>query len=147
MRLLELLTGNPPTREAAVALFSDPHQVFDFMIEWRWPDGRIICPNCGSDRVGWIGSRQLFQCKALHPKRQFSVKVGTVFESSSISIEKWLLVAWLLANHTERISTYDIARIIGVCQKTAWFMKSRIGEEFFPDGLPNAELDSSGEIN
>src|SRR5260370_8417810 len=73
-----------------------------------------------------MASRRVWQCKAQHPKRQFSVKVGTIFEDSPIGLDKWLAVIWLLANDKNGISSYEVSRAVGVTQKTAWFMLHRI---------------------
>jgi transposase-like protein len=73
-----------------------------------------------------MASRRLWQCKAKHPKRQFSVKVGTIFEDSAAPLDKWLAVIWLVANAKNGISSYEVHRAVGVTQKTAWFMLSRI---------------------
>jgi len=73
-----------------------------------------------------MASRRLWQCKAHHPKRQFSVKVGTIFEDSPIGLDKWFAVIWMLANDKNGISSYEVGRAVGVTQKTAWFMLDRI---------------------
>lgn len=96
------------------------------MVSLRWPDGTLKCPTCGSENVTFIASRQLWQCKAQHAKRQFSVKVGTIFEDSPIGLDKWFAVIWLLANDKNGISSYEVGRAVGVTQKTAWFMLDRI---------------------
>ena len=96
------------------------------MVSLRWPDGVVKCPTCGSDKVTFMALRRIWQCKATHPKRQFSVKVGTIFEDSPVGLEKWLAVIWMLANDRNGISSYEVARAVGVTQKTAWFMLDRI---------------------
>ncbi len=96
------------------------------MISLRWPDGVVKCPTCGSDKVTFMASRRIWQCKTRHPKRQFSVKVGTIFEDSPIGLDKWLAVIWMLANDRNGISSYEVGRAVGVTQKTAWFMLDRI---------------------
>jgi transposase-like protein len=73
-----------------------------------------------------MAPRRLWQCKGKHPKRQFSVKVGTIFEDSPVPLDKWLAVIWLVANAKNGISSYEVHRAVGVTQKTAWFMLSRI---------------------
>ena len=61
-----------------------------------------------------------------HPKRQFSIKVGTIFEDSPIGLDKWLPALWMIANDKNGISSYELHRALGVTQKTAWFMLHRI---------------------
>jgi len=97
-----------------------------YLVERRWPDGVVICPTCGSNNVGFVASRRVWQCKTRHPKSQFSIKVGTIFEDSPISLDKWLCAMWMLANCKNGISSYEIHRGLGVTQKTAWFMLQRI---------------------
>ncbi len=75
-------------------------------------DGKVTCPTCGSEAVTWLPTRFLFQCKGKHPKRQFSVKVGTVFEDSPIPLGDWLVVAWMLTGCRNGISSYEVARTI-----------------------------------
>ena len=76
----------------------------------------------------FLTSRNLFQCRIKHPKRQFSIKVGTIFEDSPIGLDKWLPALWMLANCENGISSYEVARGLGVTQKTAWFMLHRVLE-------------------
>jgi transposase-like protein len=73
-----------------------------------------------------MASRRIWQCRTQHPKRQFSVKVGTIFEDSPLPLDKWLAVIWLVANAKNGISSYEVERAVGVTQKSAWFMLSRI---------------------
>ncbi|MHB8589889.1 MAG: IS1595 family transposase [Candidatus Dormibacteraceae bacterium] len=116
----------PQTLIEAIRHFSDPGVCLDYMVKLRWPDGRVICPTCGNDEVGFIATRRVWECKNKHPRRQFSIKVGTVFEDSPIGLDKWLAAIWLIANAKNGISSYEIARSLGVTQKTAWFMLQRI---------------------
>lgn len=115
----------PKTLQDAIRSFSDPDICLSFMVGIRWPNG-ITCPRCGSAEVRFIGTRRLWECKTTHPKRQFSVKVGTIFEDSPISLEKWLAAIWMLANAKNGVSSYEVHRSLGVTQKTAWFMLHRI---------------------
>jgi transposase-like protein len=92
----------------------------------RWPDGIVLCPTCGSADVRFMASRHIWECKTKHPKRQFSIKVGTVMEDSPIGLDKWLCAFWMLANCKNGISSYEIHRALGITQKSAWFMLHRI---------------------
>ena len=95
------------------------------MVPLRWPDG-ITCPTCGSKRVHWLARVRRWQCSTKHQRRQFSLKTGTVFEDSPLGLDKWLPVLWLIVNCKNGISSYEIGKAVGVCQKTAWFMGHRI---------------------
>lgn len=116
----------PTTLLEAIRYFSDPEVCHDFMVKMRWPDGIVVCPTCGRDDVRYIATRRLYECKDKHPKRQFSVKVGTVFEDSPIGLDKWLAAVWMIANAKNGVSSYELSRAIGVTQKSAWFMLQRI---------------------
>ena len=117
--------SEPTTLIEAIEYFSDPDVCLDFMVKLRWPDG-VSCPTCGSVDVRFIPTRRLWECKEKHGKRQFSVKVGTIFEDSPIALNKWLATIWMIANAKNGISSYEVHRSIGVTQKTAWFMLHRI---------------------
>ena len=116
---------NPQTLQEAVQVFSDPTSCISYLVSKRWPNG-VTCPTCGSDRVGYLANQQRWQCSIRHPKRQFSVKVGTIFEDSPLGLDKWLPVVWLLTNAKNGISSWEIHRAMGVTQKTAWFMLHRV---------------------
>lgn len=115
----------PETLLEAIRYFADPDVCLDFMVSLRWPSG-VKCPTCDSEAVTFMASRRVWQCKGKHPKRQFSVKVGTIFEDSPITLDKWLATIWLLANAKNGVSSAEVSRSIGVTQKTAWFMLDRI---------------------
>jgi transposase-like protein len=113
------------TLQDAVVYFADPDNALDYMANKRWPDG-VACPTCGRKDVVFLKNQRKWQCKSVHAKRQFSAKVGTVFEDSPIPLEKWLPVMWMLSNCRNGVSSCEIARTIGVTQKSAWFMLHRI---------------------
>ena len=117
--------NEPTTLMEAMRLFADPEVAREFMVELRWPNG-VACPTCGSVEVSWLVNVSRWQCKSKHPKRQFSVKVGTVMEDSPIGLDKWLATIWMIANDKNGISSYEVARSVGVTQTSAWFMLQRI---------------------
>jgi transposase-like protein len=116
----------PQTLVQAVKYFGNPDNALKFMVSIRWPDGVVKCPTCGSDKVSFLSTRRTWKCKASHPKQQFSVKVGTIMEDSPIGLDNWLCAFWLIANCKNGISSYELAKDLGVTQKTAWFMNHRI---------------------
>src|SRR6266404_3991826 len=118
-------TQEPKTLQEEVVYFSNPDNCIAYLVARLWPNG-IVCPTCGSGNVGYIASRRMFQCKTRHPKSQFSIKVGTIFEDSPISLDKWLCAMWLLANCKNGVSSYEIHRDLGITQKSAWFVLQRI---------------------
>lgn len=115
----------PQTLIEAVRQLADPDVCLELVAGMRWPNG-VICPTCGSKEVRFISTRRLWECKTKHPKRQFSIKVGTIFEDSPIALDKWLIAMWLIANAKNGISSYELAKDLGVTQTTAWFMLQRI---------------------
>lgn len=96
------------------------------MVSVRWPDGKVRCPHCGSEKVGYLEKARVYRCYGDHPKQKFSLKVGTIFEDSPIPLEKWLPAVWLLVSCKNGISSYEIHRALGITQKSAWFMLHRI---------------------
>src|SRR5688572_30426920 len=116
----------PKTLQQAVIYFSDPENAHAEMVKFRWPDGVVKCPTCDSKNVYFTKSRRIWECKEKHAKRQFSVKIGSIMEDSALGIDKWLIAVWLIDNAKNGISSYELAKSIGVTQKTAWFMLHRI---------------------
>jgi transposase-like protein len=110
----------------AIRYFADPDVCLDYLVGLRWPDGKVACPTCGSQEVHFIATRRLWRCKVKHPRQQFSIKVGTIFEDSPIGFDKWLPAIWLLTSAKNGISSYELHRSLGVSQKSAWFMLHRI---------------------
>jgi transposase-like protein len=114
------------TLQQAILHFSNPDNCVAYMVQQRWPDGVVICPTCGRNDVSWLANQRKWQCKSKHVKRQFSAKVGTIFEDSPLGLDKWILATWMITNCKNGVSSYEIARNIGVTQKSAWFMLHRI---------------------
>jgi len=115
----------PKTLLQAVQKFSDPQVAHDFFVALRFPNG-VACPRpgCGSADLNYLAKHFRWYCREC--KRQFSAKVGTALEDSPISLTKWLPAFWLISSNRNGISSYEIARGLGVTQKTAWFMLHRI---------------------
>lgn len=116
----------PETLIEAIRYFSDPDVCLSFMVQLRWPDGDVRCPTCGSNGTSFISTRRVWTCRENHERKQFSIKVGTIFEDSPIGLDKWLAAMWMIANCKNGVSSYEIARALGVTQKTSWFMLHRI---------------------
>jgi len=116
----------PKTLQQATIYFDDPDNCVNYLMARRWPDGVVLCPTCGSDKVSYVASRRVWQCKTRHAKAQFSIKVGTIFEDSPIGLDKWLMAMWMLANCKNGVSSWEIHRALGITQKSAWFMLHRI---------------------
>lgn len=115
----------PKTLQEAIIHFSSLDNCAEYMVALRWPDGKVLCPRCGSDDVKYLPNAKIYKCYQKHEQCKFSLKVGTIFEDSPISLSKWLPVMWMLSNCKNGVSSYEIHRAIGVTQKTAWFMLQR----------------------
>jgi transposase-like protein len=115
----------PNTLQEAIKFFANPENALHYMVGLRWPNG-VECPTCGRKDARFLANQGKWQCKSVHAKRQFSAKVGTIFEDSPISLDKWLTAVWMLANCKNGVSSYEIGRAIEVTQKSAWFMMHRI---------------------
>lgn len=89
----------------------------------RWRNGGF-CPYCGSTKVYHFSDNRTHKCGDC--RQRFSIKVGSIFEDSKIPLRKWLIAIWLLTSHKKGIASTQLARDIGVTQKTAWFMAHRI---------------------
>jgi transposase-like protein len=120
---LTVETEVPATLQQTILHFSDPDTCHEFMVKMRWPDG-VSCPCCGSGNVGFVATRRIWNCKGC--KKQFSTKVGTIFEDSPLPLSTWLPAVWLLVNAKNGISSCELAKDLKVTQKSAWFMLHRI---------------------
>lgn len=113
----------PKTLQEAIIYFSDSGICLEFMANLRWENGEAICPACGCCEASFLTTRLIWKCKGC--KKQFSVKVGTIFEDSPIGLDKWLVAIWLIANAKNGISSWELHRALGFTQKTAWFVLHR----------------------
>lgn len=118
-------TDLPRTLAEAIVYFADPDHCREYLVARRWPKG-VTCPVCGSKTVYFDKSRNGWECKTRHEKRKFTLKTGTVFEDSALGLDKWLPAVWMIANMKNGVSSHELARSLGVTQKTAWFMLHRI---------------------
>jgi len=115
----------PRTLMEAVRYFADADRTLATMVELRWPEG-VHCPTCGRTDVRFIATRRIWECKERHSRKQFSAKVGTIFEDSPLPLDKWFVAIWSIANCKNGISSYELGRAIGITQKSAWHMLHRI---------------------
>src|SRR5438270_257838 len=109
--------------------FHDEPLAFEHLEKVLWPQGPV-CPHCGSIsgkhydlRKTRVGLRKCSDCR-----KQFTVKVGTVFESAHVPLNKMLQAVYLLCSSKKGISSHQLHRILGVTYKTAWFISHRIRE-------------------
>jgi transposase-like protein len=113
--VIEFLTKRFPNEKAAEAFF----------VERRW--GRhILCPYCKADKIYNVAGTQPYKCATC--QRKFTAKTGTIMEGSHVEIRTWLLAMYLMGTSRKGISSIQLAKDLGVTQKTAWFMAQRIRE-------------------
>lgn len=140
--------SQPKTLQEAVVYFSDPERAFVYAVNLRWPGKKIVCPRCSGTEHSFLSTRLMWFCKGC--KRQFSVKVGTIFEDSPLGLDKWMLAFWMVVNCKNGVSSAEMARTLNITQKSAWFMLHRVREVLanrgFGDatklGGPNSEVES-----
>ena len=113
----------PKTLLEAICYFSDLDVATDFVAKMKWEDGPV-CDRCGTVESYHLAKRRVWKCKGCG--RQYSVKVGTIFEDSPLGLDKWLPAVWLIANSKNGVSSHELGRALGITQKSSWFMLHRI---------------------
>src|SRR5215212_108432 len=139
----------PKTLQEAIVYFSNPDNCREYLIASRWPNG-VTCTSCGSANVTYQPKHNRWQCASHHKgmadqRRQFTLKTGTIFETSPLGLDKWLAAMWMVVNCKNGVSSYEIHRAIGVTQKTAWFMDHRI--RLALGMAPSAKLSGQIEVD
>src|ERR1700726_1647092 len=133
------------TLQDAVIYFSDPIRCREYLVEQRWLNG-VECPRCGSQDVLFLENYNRWHCRAKHEAPQFTLKTGTIMEDSPIGLDKWLMAMWQVVNSKNGISSCEVARAIGVTQKTAWFLDHRI-RAAMQDEMHGGKLGGEVEID
>jgi transposase-like protein len=128
--------------------FHNEATAYEFVEKLLWPEGPI-CPHCGGvERISKmqgkstrIGTYKCYQCR-----KPFTVKVGTIFESSHVPLRHWLQAMFLLASSKKGISANQLARTLGCTLKTGWFIGHRIREAMRDLNIDTAPMGSGGGI-
>jgi hypothetical protein len=136
----------PTTLQEAIVYFQDADNCLNYLSIRRWPNGVVVCPTCGSEKVRFQPAMRLWQCSTRHPRFQFSIKVGTIMEDSPIGLDKWLPAMWMIGNDRNGISSWELHRALGVTQKTAWFMLHRIRTSM-QDSVTGGKLNGEIEVD
>lgn len=105
------------------------------LVEQRW-NGKPVCPYCGCDRSYVIEGGKRFKCASKDCYKKYSVTVGTVFEASNIPLTTWFQAMYFISSHKKGISSVQLAKNLGVTQKTGWFMLHRIRESLKEKNSP-----------
>lgn len=133
---------NPKTLQEAIRFFSDELVCIEAVAKMRWMDGIVRCPFCEAQGAYWLKTQKRWKCREC--RGQFSVKVKTVFEDSPISLQKWLPALWMLSNCKNGVSSHELARSLGVTQKTAWFMLHRLRLAFAGGSYQSGKMGGNG---
>lgn len=136
----------PKTLIEAIRYFSDPDVAFEAAKEFRFPNG-VHCPTCGRTDVRFIATRRMWECKDKHPRKQFSVKVGTIMEDSALGLDIWFAAIWTIANDKNGISSYEFARMTGITQKSAWHVLHRVRLAMKVAGIGDDPMDGEVEVD
>lgn len=138
------LNSQPKTLTEAIRYYSDTQTCIDAVAALRWVDGKPACPKCntaeGERKHYWLDTQKRWKCYSC--RKQFSVKVGSIFEDSPLSLDVWLVALWMLCNCRNGVSSYEIARATGIAQKSAWFVLQRL--RFVMKETRSAMLGTSG---
>jgi transposase-like protein len=113
----------PKTLQQAIRYYSDEQICIDTVARLRWPNGPE-CPACEHKEHYYLAKQKRWKCKECY--KQFTVKLGTIFEDSPIKLDKWLTALWMLVNCKNGVSSYEVAKAVGITQKSAWFVLHRL---------------------
>ena len=120
--------SQPKSLVEAIRYFSDKQTCIDAVAAMRWEDGKPVCPKCGAvegeRKHYWLDTQKRWKCYSC--RKQFSVKVGSIFEDSALDLHIWLTALWMLCNCKNGVSSYEIARATDIAQKSAWFVLQRL---------------------
>ena len=137
------MATDPKTLQEATITFADADNCREYVVPRRWADGVVVCPTCGGTKVTFQPKHNRWQCSNRHPRRQFTLKTGTVMEDSPLGMDKWMMAMWLVASNRNGISSWELHRALGITQKSAWFLLHRI-RLAMQDELTGGSL--SGEV-
>jgi transposase-like protein len=139
-----MLNEQPKSLIEAIKLYSDELYCIKLLAQLRWNDGTPVCSKCGAEENGrkhmWLAKQKRWKCYSC--RKQFSVKQGTIFEDSPISLSKWFTALWLLTSCKNGVSSYEVARDLEITQKSAWFVLQRL--RFILKDITPIKMGSSG---
>lgn len=121
----------------------DEQAAIDHFTAIRWKNG-AFCPHCGSTKVYHFSDKRTHKCGDC--RKRFSIKVGTIFEDTKIPMRKWMMAIWMITSHKKGIASTQLAKDIGVTQKTSWFMLHRLRHAVLTQSF-NRPLDGEVEAD
>src|SRR5258708_26564925 len=136
--------ATPKTLQAAIRYYSDEQTCIDTVASLRWADGKATCPACGKQDHYYLKTQKRWKCKECY--KQFSVKLGTIFEDSPITLDKWLIALWMLVNCRNGVSSYEVARDLDITQKSAWFVMHRLRTALRDGSVTKLGRGDGGEV-
>jgi transposase-like protein len=113
------------TLEELTAAFPDEQTCVRHFRAIRWANGPF-CPYCGGTKIYHFSDDKTHKCGDC--RQRFSINVGTIFEDTKLPLRKWFIAIWLVTSHKKGVASTQLARDVGVTQKTAWFMTHRLRE-------------------
>jgi len=129
-----------------VSHFSDPSICLDYLTNLRWPNGVVCCEFCGHDKVYKLnGVYKVYKCAKC--RKQFSATKGSIFENSPIPLQKWFTAIYLITSHKKGISSVQLAKDIGLTQKSAWFLLHRIRYALYAETFNSNKLSNVVEVD
>lgn len=128
-----------------ITKLNTPEKCREYLAAQRWPDNIPVCPYCGHKGAYSIENGKRYKCSSKECYQKFSITVGTIFQDSNIALPKWFMAVFLATAHKKGISSYQLAKDIGVSQKSAWFMLHRIRELMKPKN--DIALDNIVEVD
>ncbi|MXW46341.1 MAG: IS1595 family transposase [Gammaproteobacteria bacterium] len=111
-------------------MFPDDEAAEKWFEDQRWPDGHKCCTDCGSMNYAVVANRRPMPYRCRDCRSYFSVKKGTVMQSSKIGLQKWLFAMYMMSTSLKGAASMKVYRELGITQKTAWFLTQRIREGF-----------------
>ncbi len=127
--------------------FGDEDRCRDYLEKLRWPDG-VTCPRCGSSKIVHVHTRNQYTCKGRWDdgtpcRYRFSVRAGTIFQDSKLSLTKWFLAVYIIGESKKGVSAQQLSRMLHITTKTSWFLCHRIREAMneHPDELLNGTVE------
>ena len=127
-------------------MFPDDKSARKWMEELRWPTGERHCPVCGSLNTKVVPKEKPMPYHCGDCRKYFSVKTGTVMQSSKIGLQKWVIAIYLMSTSLKGVSSMKLHRDLGVTQKTAWHLAQKIRQGWL-EGQDDGKLDGPVEID
>lgn len=135
-----MLLGDFKSLFDLVKYFSTEEKCREYLEQFRW-NGEPTCPHCGCTRVYRVKNGNRYRCSDKGCYKKFSVLVGTIFENTKIPLSKWFMSIYVCLSHKTGISSVQLSKDIGVCQKTGWFMLHRIREMMSDDCILSGTIE------